>query len=276
MTNAPESINLTAGELQTFAAARDAVAHLTKTFEQWVIIARAVEIARTRADQWGSRSAFERILNQQGIAHALGAEWSSQKTTAYKLLKILDHLPEIEAWRAELPREKQFAWQAPTTIFKHYPPFKADKPERKPKPKADAEAIDEITADLRKAADDIVTKTSAGAQAFDLSPEMIEESARNFIAIYGEERCAQFGAILAAPIIEGYQDDIEKLEGKVTRLEAQLVIARESSKQGRPRKATASVNPELRPLQDGPAPEAAAAPPSARPRVRRRRHGAAG
>jgi hypothetical protein len=192
-TNAPESAGFTAPELQTFAAARDAVAHMSKTFEQWILIARAVEIARRKADEMGGRSTFERILNQQGLAHALGNNWSSQKNTASKLLKILGQLPGVEAWRASLSRSEQFSWAAPTTIYKHCPLFATDKPERRPAPKADIDAIGEVTADLRKAADDIVTKTSGSAQPFDLSsPEMIEESAKNFVGIYREDSSAQF------------------------------------------------------------------------------------
>ena len=45
----------------------------------------------------------------------------------------------------------------------------AEKPERKPK--ADAEAIGEVTADLRQAADKIFGKVSPGAKSFDLSPD---------------------------------------------------------------------------------------------------------
>jgi len=195
-TNAPESTDFSAPELQTFAAARDAVAHLTKTFEQWIIIARAVEIANEKAKQTKRRSAFERILNQQGLAHALGNNWNSQKATANKLLRILRNLPAIEAWRADLSRERRFSWQAPSTIYAHYPPFMKDKPERKPKPKADADTLSEVTADLRNAADRIVGKVSPGAEMFDLSPEMIEESARNFIAVYGEEASKRFADTL--------------------------------------------------------------------------------
>jgi hypothetical protein len=196
--NAPESAQFTAPELNTFAVAREAIAHLAKTFDQWIVIARAVELARSKADEIGGRSAFERILNQQGLAHALGRNWNSQKAAATKLLRILEHLPEVEQWRAELSREQRFAWQAPSTIYTHCPLFAKDKPERKPKPKADAEAIGEVTTDLRQAADKIVSKVS-GAAMFDLStPEMVKESASNFIEIYGAEQSMTFARTVIA------------------------------------------------------------------------------
>ena len=196
MTNAPESNDFSAPELHTFAIAREAVAHLNKTFEQWIIIARAVEIANEKAKQIKRRSAFQRILNQQGLAHALGNNWGSQKTTANKLLRILKNLPEIEAWRASLSREQRFAWQAPTTIYAPYPEFASDKAKRKPKPKADADTLSEVTADLRNAADRIVGKVSPGGEMFDLSPEMIEDAAKNFITIYGNEASWRFANTL--------------------------------------------------------------------------------
>jgi hypothetical protein len=58
---------------------------------------------------------------------------------------------------------------------------------------ADADAIGKITADLRQAADKIVGKVSGSGQ-FDLSPEMIEGSAKNFIAIHGPQDAALYAA----------------------------------------------------------------------------------
>lgn len=126
LSNAPESANLTKEQRQLFNAALEAGHSLTKTFEIWITFARGVECAREMADKIGSRSAFQRILEQQGLAGFLGNTWSSQKSTANKLLAILGRLPEVEQWRESLTRVQKINWAAPTTIYKHCPLFKSE------------------------------------------------------------------------------------------------------------------------------------------------------
>jgi hypothetical protein len=122
-TNAPESANFSKQDQQVFEAARAAAASLAKTFELWATIARAVELAKAKAEKIGTRNAFRRILEQQGLAGVLGSRWESQKSTASKLLKILDRLPEIEEWRSTLTPYQRVNWAAPTTVYKHCPIF---------------------------------------------------------------------------------------------------------------------------------------------------------
>jgi hypothetical protein len=130
-TNAPESANLSKEDQQVFEAARTAAASLAKTFELWMTIARAVELAKHRANKIGRRNSFERILDQQGLTGVLGNNWNSQKNTASKLLLILQRLSEVTAWRETLTSHQRITWSAPTTIYKHCPVFKSDQPERK-------------------------------------------------------------------------------------------------------------------------------------------------
>jgi hypothetical protein len=152
-SNAPESANLTREEAQSFENGRAGVAMLAKTFEAWIMIARAVETARLRADRIGRRQAFQLILDQQGIAPALGREWNSQKVIASTLLKILDRLPEVEMWRAGLDASTRIKWAAPTTIMKHCPIFKtAETPKPSPKASPMARAAEE-NQDLRERLD---------------------------------------------------------------------------------------------------------------------------
>jgi hypothetical protein len=257
-TNAPESASLTRDEMQVFEAARSAVHTLTKTFEMWITIARGVQLARAKADRIGSRGAFQLILEQQAIAPALGSTWNSQKACATKLLRILERLPEIEAWRATLSETKRIQWGAPSTVYTHCPIFKtADDIQAKkdaaalkaasspntPSPKlgdlggdSDLEAaharIRELEADLATARADRLssavdkaldqqepanaellpafadvlgaqadekpkTSTADNTYAFDLSsPEMILESARNFISTYGRFASVEFSNAL--------------------------------------------------------------------------------
>lgn len=140
ITNAPESLNFSPHDNQIFEAGRAACASLAKTFELWITVARAVELARTKADKIGTRSAFERILNQQGLAASLGSNWDSQKSTASKLLKILERLPEVEAWRAGLTAAQRINWSAPTTVYRHCPVFANETAENRERKEKELEA----------------------------------------------------------------------------------------------------------------------------------------
>src|SRR5262245_6450673 len=65
--NDPESRNLTEEENTLFANARAALVTLRKTFETWIVVAKAVAAARVRADRIGGGKTFRRILEQQGL-----------------------------------------------------------------------------------------------------------------------------------------------------------------------------------------------------------------
>ena len=118
--NQPESFNLTREEEQIFDNARHAVGELRKTFETWLVIARGVEAASKRADRNPGKRAFLRVLEQQGLYSALGEKDSSVKSTASRLLKILENLPEIEAWRKSRSDYERIHWASPTAIEKHF------------------------------------------------------------------------------------------------------------------------------------------------------------
>jgi hypothetical protein len=114
-----DAFPLSREDQQIFGAARTAISSLAKTFELWMVVARAVERAYQMAEQKNRRDAFERILEREGIAKALGNTWASQKSTANKLRTILARLPQVEAWRATLSENERLRWSAPTTIYKH-------------------------------------------------------------------------------------------------------------------------------------------------------------
>jgi hypothetical protein len=126
MSNDPESQNLSMDEVRIFEAARLAGSSLTKTFDLWMALALGIKTARDRADRIQSRTAFQRIIEQQGLAGFLGNTWNSQKSTANKLLAILERKAEVEHWRAGLTSYQRTQWAAPTTIFKHCPLFRSE------------------------------------------------------------------------------------------------------------------------------------------------------
>jgi hypothetical protein len=123
MTNAPESVLLTREEHEVFETARVAIHTLGRSFDMWMDIARAVLLAHTKAAGLIAPFAFRHILDQQGILQVLGTTWNSQKTTASKLMKILEKLPGVMEWRETLSHWERVNWAAPTTIYKHCPLF---------------------------------------------------------------------------------------------------------------------------------------------------------
>jgi chromosome segregation ATPase len=150
MSNDPESQNLSMDEVRIFEAARLAGSSLTKTFDLWMALALGIKTARDRADRIQSRTAFQRIIEQQGLAGFLGNTWNSQKSTANKLLAILERKAEVEHWRAGLTSYQRTQWAAPTTIFKHCPLFrneldKIDRPAKGNGPKWTEGQVESLT-----------------------------------------------------------------------------------------------------------------------------------
>jgi hypothetical protein len=128
--NDPESRGLTEEEKTLFEAARQAIGLLKKTFETWMVIGKAVQAARARANRLGGGKTFRRILEQQGLARIV------PPATATRLLQIIGHLPEVSAWHASLNDQQQVAWASPSAVFKHCPVFADSKAAtRKPSPK---------------------------------------------------------------------------------------------------------------------------------------------
>ena len=121
--NQPECSNLTSEEERLFENARQEVAKVKKTFEAWMVIARGVEAARKRADRFQGKKVFERILTQQGIDEVLGNKPATVKSTATRLLKILEHETEVSAWRSKLSGWERVQWASPTAVYKHCPVF---------------------------------------------------------------------------------------------------------------------------------------------------------
>jgi hypothetical protein len=132
-SNSPESEALTSADVVVFDNARQAVDTLKKTFQTWVVIGEAVVRARDIADRRGGGKTFMRLIEQQGLGRIIN------KTTASTLLRIMDELPGITAWRKTLTEKQQIDWAAPTTILKRCPVFAKPKPDPANKPPSKAE-----------------------------------------------------------------------------------------------------------------------------------------
>jgi hypothetical protein len=103
-------------------AARDAWGSLKNTFEHWISIGHALKILRDKADRLGGRWSFQKLREQQGLGEL-------DKGTITRLLRIMENLPKVVAWRETLTGKQQVEWSSPSAVFKHCPLFKPPKPE---------------------------------------------------------------------------------------------------------------------------------------------------
>jgi hypothetical protein len=108
-----------------FEAAKEAAGLLKKTFEHWLVIGKAVTVAREIADREGGRQTFMRLIEQQGLGKVV------DKATASRLLRIMRNLDAVRAWRETLTEGQQIDWAGPRSICRRCPALKPP-----PKPRA--------------------------------------------------------------------------------------------------------------------------------------------
>jgi hypothetical protein len=128
ISNAPESEALSSDDVEIFENARQAVMTLKKTFETWMVIAKAIVWARNMADRRGGRKTFMRIVEQQGLGRVV------DKATASRLLRIHDHLGDVYKWRETLTEKQQLDWASPTSVCQRCPTLNPPKDRGEPKP----------------------------------------------------------------------------------------------------------------------------------------------
>jgi hypothetical protein len=122
-SNATESEAMTLDDNEVFEDARQAATQLKRTFPNWMVIGKAVVLARDIADRCGGGKTFMLLIEQQGLGRIV------DKTTASKLLRIMAELPAVTAWHETLTEKQKIDWAAPTTILKRCPVFAKPKPD---------------------------------------------------------------------------------------------------------------------------------------------------
>jgi len=137
--NTPELPSLSFEENTYVEAARGALLSLKKTFELWVAIARGLRALKDKAERIGGRFTFDRLREREGLGgkNSHGGNILN-KTRVSRLFAILDHLAEVESWRANLTPKQCFDWASPEAVCRHCPAFARPKPEG-PKPMTRAE-----------------------------------------------------------------------------------------------------------------------------------------
>jgi hypothetical protein len=122
--NIPGLPSLSHEEIIYVDKAREALAAMKQTFENWSVIARALKSLRDKADRIGGRFTFDRLREREGLGGKRrdGTDILN-KTRVSRLLAILEHLSEVEAWRAKLTDKQRFDWASPEAVFRHCPVF---------------------------------------------------------------------------------------------------------------------------------------------------------
>jgi hypothetical protein len=120
----PELDALSADEHKIVESGREALRSLGRgTFDVWMVVGRGIKVLRAKADRLGGTKAFRRLLAKNGYD-------SLDNSVISKLLKIMDHRRDVEAWRATLSEKQQREWSAPSTVFLHCPIFATRKARR--------------------------------------------------------------------------------------------------------------------------------------------------
>ena len=95
-----------------YEAGRAALALPHKTFEAWVMVGKAIQLLRLKADRIGTGKAFARLLDHHGFEEL-------DRGTCSRLLRIMEHFDAVAAWHAGLPPKQQRAWAHPSTVCLH-------------------------------------------------------------------------------------------------------------------------------------------------------------
>jgi hypothetical protein len=213
-----------------------------RDWRSWVHIGEALDVGRREVEtrianrsrsgttaRFKGRAFNERFglwLGENGFKDLGGKKYGATRS---HLMDCLEHRAAIETWRKTLEGYERTAWNHPTTVLRHWKMHLADEQEKariaaggepRPKPpspmKQATDAIRNLIDEndrLRKAPHD-----NSSQLAFDLSsPELIAESARNFVDIhagaYGEDAVKQFADTLHPAARETEIDPGEEITG---------------------------------------------------------------
>jgi len=121
------------------------------TFEFWIVIARGLRALKDKAERIGGRFTFDRLREREGLGgrDKQGKEILN-KTRASRLLAILDHIAEVEAWRATLTEKQRFEWASPEAVSRHCLVFAKPKPDADDRPPSPMAQLKQANYDLQE------------------------------------------------------------------------------------------------------------------------------
>jgi len=187
-------IETTPNERRVLDAAHLALIALRRTFDHWVTVGRGLQLLRQKADQLGTRNAFNDLRDQ----HRLGDKHFRNEVVS-RLLKVMDNLEAVEAWRATLTEKQRLEWASPDTLVRRCPVFnkpKAATAEARPSPYA---KLQQANAELQIELHD-VKRRAADGDLFDLKNDCVETIAGTIIEKVGIDKAVKIAhAILNSP-----------------------------------------------------------------------------
>jgi hypothetical protein len=126
------TIKLTPEESLHLAAGQEAMRMEKNSFDRWILIGHAIVGLRAAANRIdGDKKktpTFNELLRQNGFERL--ADRANTATTS-RLLKIMDKLDAVLAWRAPLTESEKWKYASPLSVVRHCPVF--NKPTAEPK-----------------------------------------------------------------------------------------------------------------------------------------------
>jgi len=177
-------VEITPDERRVLQAAHVALIALRRTFDHWVTVGRGLQLLRQKADQIGIRNAFNDLRDQ----HRLGDK-HFRKEVVSRVLKVMDNLDAVRAWRAGLTERQRVEWASPDTIVRRCPIFNKSKTtgEAKPSPYA---KLAQANAELQIELHDLKQRAAHG-DPFDLKNDSVETIAGTIIDTVGIDKAVK-------------------------------------------------------------------------------------
>jgi hypothetical protein len=153
-----------------------------------------LQLLRQKADQIGTRNAFNDLRDQHRLS-----DKHFRKEVVSRLLKVMDNLEAVEAWRATLTEKQRVEWASPDTIVRRCPIFNKPKTataEAKPSPYA---KLQQANTELQIELHDIKQRVADG-DLFGLKNDSVETIAGTVIEKVGIDKAVKIArAILNSP-----------------------------------------------------------------------------
>ena len=171
--NYPDLPTLSHEEITYVEAAREALATMKRTFEFWVVIARGLKTLKEKAERIGGRFTFDHLREREGLGGKRrdGTDILN-KARVSRLLAILEHLPEVEAWRNDsekVSQKERFEWASPEAIHRHCPVFAVrEEEEEKAKRPSPYKQLQATNVELQEQLHEANARLQADGDQFDL------------------------------------------------------------------------------------------------------------
>ena len=211
-------IEITPDEHRVLQAAHVALTSLRRSFDDWIAVGRGLQLLRQKADQIGTRAAFNELREQ----HRLG-DRHFRKETVSRLLKVMDNLETVEAWRLTLNEKQRIDWVSADTVLRRCPVFNKPKTATAAAKLSPLRKLARANAELQTELYDLKQRSAHG-DPFGLQIDSVETIARTIIDKVGIDKAEKIArAILNNPQYNEWErterDVVERSEEQTERTE---------------------------------------------------------